>query len=254
MGAAYGELVRAEPLIVETLLLEETRFKQMLERGLLLLADETARLGERQALPARSAFRLYDTYGFPLDLTQDALREQERAVEVGGFERAMAEQRARARAAWAGSGEAATEQVWFELRELVGPTEFLGYATETAEAEIAAIVANGAPRRRARRHRSRGSPEPDAVLRGERRAGGGRGRHRRPRGFRIAVRDTQKKLGDLIVHLGRVEAGEAVVGSPVAAAVDHDRRTRIRAHHSATLLLHEALRRRLGAHVTQKAA
>ncbi|MBV8576599.1 MAG: alanine--tRNA ligase, partial [Acetobacteraceae bacterium] len=130
MGAAYGELIRAEPLITETLLLEETRFKQMLERGLHLLADETARLGGGQALPGEVAFRLYDTYGFPLDLTQDALREEGRAVDIAGFESAMAEQRARARAAWAGSGEAATEQVWFELRELVGPSEFLGYATE----------------------------------------------------------------------------------------------------------------------------
>src|SRR3954470_15997098 len=130
MGAAYPELVRAEPLIVETLKLEETRFKQLLDRGLHLLADEVSRLGEGQALPGTVAFRLYDTYGFPLDLTQDALREQGRTVDQAGFESAMTAQRARARAAWAGSGEAATEQVWFELRELAGASEFLGYGTE----------------------------------------------------------------------------------------------------------------------------
>src|SRR5271170_5588891 len=144
MGAAYPELVRAEPLIVETLLLEETRFKHLLERGLHLLADEVTRLGDGQALPGAVAFRLYDTYGFPLDLTQDALREQGRGVDLTGFERAMEEQRARARAAWAGSGDAATESVWFGIKEKTGASEFLGYATESAEGEILAVVVNGA--------------------------------------------------------------------------------------------------------------
>ncbi len=143
MGAAYPELVRAEGLIAETLELEETRFKQLLERGLGLLAEETARLGDRQPLPGAVAFRLYDTYGFPLDLTQDALREEGREVDLTGFEAAMQEQRVRARAAWAGSGEAATEQVWFEVKQAVGATEFLGYSTESAEGEILALVANG---------------------------------------------------------------------------------------------------------------
>ena len=145
MGAAYPELVRAEALIGETLLLEETRFRQMLERGLHLLTEETERLGDRQALPGAVAFKLYDTFGFPLDLTQDALREQGREVDLAGFEAAMDEQRTRARAAWAGSGEAATERVWFELKESVGASEFLGYSTETAEAEIVALVVSGAP-------------------------------------------------------------------------------------------------------------
>jgi alanyl-tRNA synthetase len=253
MGAAYGQLIRAEALIEETLLLEETRFKAMLERGLHLLADETQRLGEGQALPGEVAFRLYDTYGFPLDLTQDALREQGRAVDVAGFETAMAEQRRRARAAWTGSGEAATEQVWFELRELVGPTEFLGYATEIAEATIQAIVADGSP--------TDGAPAGTevALLLNQTpfyAESGGQvgdtGVISGADGMRIRVTDTQKKLGALFVHLGRVEAGEAVVGAPVLAEVDHDRRTRIRAHHSATHLLHEALRRRLGPHVAQK--
>ena len=172
MGAAYPELVRAEALIIETLLLEETRFRQTLDRGLHLLTEETGRLGERQPLPGAVAFRLYDTYGFPLDLTQDALREQGREVDLAGFEAAMEEQRTRARAAWAGSGEAATERVWFELKERVGASEFLGYSTETAEAEIVALVVNGAPAdRRGRRRRGRGGAEPDAVLRRKRRPG-----------------------------------------------------------------------------------
>src|ERR1700710_2858968 len=145
MGAAYPELTRAEKLIVETLQLEETRFKAMLERGLGLLADETGKLGDGQALPGDVAFKLYDTYGFPLDLTQDALREQGREVDSAGFQEAMAEQRKRARAAWSGSGDAATERVWFEIKEQAGATEFLGYSTETAEGEILAIVVDGAP-------------------------------------------------------------------------------------------------------------
>ena len=253
MGAAYPELGRAEALIEETLLLEETRFKAMLGRGLHLLEDETAHLSNRQPLPGDVAFRLYDTYGFPLDLTQDALREEGRAVDLAGFERAMEEQRTRARAAWAGSGEAATESVWFEIKQRVGATEFLGYSTETAEGEIVAMVSNGAPVDSARAGteiavmlnqtpfyaESGGQVGDTGIISGS-------------DGLRIIVSDTQKKLGDLFVHLGVVAAGEARRGAAVLADVDHARRTTIRAHHSATHLLHEALRRRLGLHVTQK--
>ncbi|HUD60486.1 MAG TPA: alanine--tRNA ligase [Acetobacteraceae bacterium] len=253
MGAAYPELVRAEALIVETLLLEETRFRQTLERGLHLLGEETTRLGDRQPLPGAVAFRLYDTFGFPLDLTQDALREQGREVDLPGFEAAMNEQRTRARAAWSGSGEAATERVWFELKEKFGASEFLGYSTESAEAEILALVVDGAPVAAAAvgaevavvlnqtpfYAESGGQVGDTGVISGA-------------DGLRIVVTDTQKKLGDLFVHLGRIEAGEARVGTAVLAAVDHVRRTDIRAHHSATHLLHEALRRRLGTHVAQK--
>ena len=253
MGGAYPELVRAEPLIVETLLLEETRFKQLLERGLGLLAEETARLGDRQPLPGTVAFRLYDTYGFPLDLTQDAMREQGRAVDTAGFDEAMAEQRARARAAWAGSGEAATENVWFEIKERVGATEFLGYSTETAEAEIVALVAGGQPQLSVPAGSEVAVVLNQTPFYGE---SGGQvgdtGTITGPDGLTITVTDTQKKLGDLFVHIGLVKAGEARVGVPVTAAVDHARRGTIRAHHSATHLLHEALRRRLGTHVTQK--
>jgi alanyl-tRNA synthetase len=253
MGAAYPELGQAEALITETLKLEETRFKAMLDRGLGLLADETARLGEGQALPGDVAFRLYDTYGFPLDLTQDALREQGRAVDTAGFASAMDEQRARARAAWSGSGEAATERVWFETRERVGASEFLGYATENAEGEIAALIVDGQPAERAAAGTDVAVVLNQTPFYGE---SGGQvgdtGTITGPDGLSITVTDTQKKLGDLFVHLGRVASGEARVGAPVVAVVDHARRTAIRAHHSATHLLHEALRRRLGTHVAQK--
>ncbi len=253
MGAAYPELVRAEALIGETLLLEETRFKTMLDRGLHLLAEETERLGVGQPLSGTVAFRLHDTYGFPLDLTQDALREQGRGVDLAGFEAAMAEQRRRARAAWAGSGEAATETVWFEIKERTGATEFLGYSTETAEGEILALVVNGAPAQSAPAGSDVAVVLNQTPFYAE---SGGQvgdtGTITGPDGLRIAITDTQKKLGDLVVHLGQVEAGEARVGVPVVAEVDHTRRTTIRAHHSATHLLHEALRRKLGTHVTQK--
>ena len=225
MGAAYPEIVRAEALATETLRLEETRFRSLLERGLGLLAEETARLGSGQALPGEVAFRLYDTYGFPLDLTQDALRAEGRAVDVAGFEAAMAEQRRRARAAWAGSGEAATEGLWFDVKERVGATEFLGYSTETAEGEILAVVADGAVVERAPAgtevavvlnqtpfYAESGGQVGDAGLISAGEA------------CRIVVRDTQKKLGDLFVHLGTVAHGEARPGLAVQAEVDHARR------------------------------
>jgi alanyl-tRNA synthetase len=252
MGAAYPELGRAEALIAETLRLEETRFKAMLDRGLGLLSEETARLGEGQALAGEVAFKLYDTFGFPLDLTQDALREQGRVVDVAGFDAAMAEQRRRARAAWAGTGEAATETVWFELKEKLGATEFLGYTTEQAEAEILGLVSGGQSVARV------AAGQDVAVILNQTpfyaESGGQVGDTGvivAP-GLRIAVTDTQKKLGELFVHLGRVEEGVAELGQPVLAELDHARRGAIRAHHSATHLLHEALRRRLGDHVAQK--
>ena len=253
MGVAYPELGRAEALIIETLLLEETRFRQTLERGLHLLAEETARLGDRQPLPGAVAFRLYDTFGFPIDLTQDALREQGRTVDLAGFDAAMTEQRARARAAWAGSGEAATERVWFEIKEGIGASEFLGYSTERAEGEILSLVVGGHPVEAAEAGEEVAVVLNQTPFYGE---SGGQvgdtGTITGPDGLRIAVTDTQQKLGDLFVHLGRVEAGTAHVGTPVVAEVDHARRTAIRAHHSATHLLHEALRQRLGTHVAQK--
>ena len=253
MGAAYPELGRAETLIEETLELEETRFKHLLERGLHLLNEETTRLGDGQALPGAVAFRLYDTFGFPLDLTQDALREQGRAVDLDGFEAAMAEQRTRARAAWAGSGEAATERVWFEIKEQTGASEFFGYSTESAEGVIAALVTAGAPVDAVEAGSDVAVVLNQTPFYGE---SGGQvgdtGVITGPDGLRIVVTDTQRRLGDLFVHVGRVEAGTARIGQPVVAEVDHARRTAIRAHHSATHLLHEAMRRELGTHVQQK--
>ncbi|WP_025318900.1 alanine--tRNA ligase [Granulibacter bethesdensis] len=253
MGAAYGELVQAQSLITETLRLEETRFKAMLDRGLAMLSDEVGKLGEGQTLSGDVAFKLYDTYGFPLDLTQDALREQGRAVDVAGFDAAMTEQRRRARAAWSGSGDAAQEGVWFEIRDRVGGTEFLGYSTEKAEAEIIALVANGALTETAPAGTEVAVVLNQTPFYGE---SGGQvgdtGIITGPNGLRIIISDTQKKLGDVFVHLGRVESGLAQIGQPVEVVVDHQRRSAIRAHHSATHLLHEALRRRLGTHVAQK--
>ncbi len=253
MGAAYPEIVRAEALVTETLKLEETRFRSLLERGLGLLGEESGRLGEGGTLPGAVAFRLYDTFGFPLDLTQDALRTEGKSVDVAGFEAAMAEQRKRARAAWAGSGEAATDAVWFDVREQVGASEFLGYSTEVAEGEIVAILRDGkavaaAPvgaevavvLNQTPFYAESGGQVGDTGLISAGEA------------CRIQVRDTQKKLGDLFVHLGTVVQGEAKLGLAIQAAVDHSRRSAIRAHHSATHLLHEALRRRLGTHVAQK--
>ncbi|MGO9817743.1 MAG: alanine--tRNA ligase, partial [Acidocella sp.] len=244
MGQAYPELNQAEALIIETLQLEENRFRAMLERGISLLRDESENIPVGGALPGEVAFKLYDTYGFPLDLTQDALREEKKTVDVDGFNEAMAAQKARARAAWAGSGEAATESVWFELNETLGATEFLGYSTEAAEATITALVVDGQPRDEALLEQtvylllnqtpfyaeSGGQVGDTGFITG-------------PDNLRIRITDTQKKLGGLFVHVGVVEAGTARVGQPVLAEVDHDRRTKIRAHHSAAHLLHEALRR-----------
>ena len=253
MGAAYPEIVRAESLVTETLKLEELKFRSLLERGLGLLSEESGRLGEGGTLSGDVAFKLYDTYGFPLDLTQDALRSEGKTVDVDSFNAAMAEQRRRARAAWAGSGEAATDAVWFDIKEKAGASEFLGYSTETAEGQILAIVHDGKPVDSAPVGAEVAVVLNQTPFYGE---SGGQvgdaGLISAGEACRIVVRDTQKKLGDVFVHLGTVAHGEARVGMAVQAEVDHRRRGDIRAHHSATHLLHEALRRRLGTHVAQK--
>jgi alanyl-tRNA synthetase len=253
MGAAYPEIQRAEPLVIETLKLEEMKFRSLLERGLGLMSEESGRLGEGGTLSGEVAFKLYDTYGFPLDLTQDALRSEGKTVDVDAFNAAMAEQRRRARAAWAGSGEAATDSVWFDIKERVGASEFLGYSTETAEGQILAIVHDGKPVDSAPVGAEVAVVLNQTPFYAE---SGGQvgdtGLISAGEACRIVVRDTQKKLGDLFVHLGTVAHGEATVGLAVQAEVDHVRRSEIRAHHSATHLLHEALRRRLGTHVAQK--
>jgi alanyl-tRNA synthetase len=253
MGSAYPELLRAQPLIAETLRFEETNFKQTLDRGLRLLEDETARLAQDAPLPGEVAFRLYDTYGFPLDLTEDVLRGQGRGVALEGFEAAMARQREEARRNWVGSGEAATEAMWFGLREAVGPTEFLGYETETAEGVVLALLRNG------ERVAAAKAGEEIAVILNQTpfyaESGGQMGDTGAifsAAGAEMAVADTVKKAGDLHVHLGRLSRGALREGEAVELRVDGARRRRLRANHSVTHLLHEALRRRLGGHVTQK--
>jgi alanyl-tRNA synthetase len=253
MGTAYPELLRAQPLIAETLRLEETNFKQMLERGLRLLEEETARLRPNEALPGEVAFRLYDTYGFPLDLTQDVLRAQGRGVAVDGFSAAMKRQREEARKSWIGSGEAATEAVWFALREEVGATEFLGYETESAEGVVLAIMRNG------ERLTEAASGDEIGVILNQTpfyaESGGQMGDTGAvfsAAGAELAIRDTVKRAGDLHVHLGSVTRGSLKVGDAVELRVDGTRHRLLRGNHSVTHLLHQALRRRLGEHVTQK--
>ncbi|UIJ43894.1 alanine--tRNA ligase [Sphingomonas cannabina] len=252
MGAAFPELVRAQPLIEATLLQEETRFRQTLSNGLRLLDEATQGLGEGDTLPGATAFKLYDTYGFPYDLTEDALRAQGIAVDRAGFDAAMAEQKAAARAAWKGSGAKASEEIWFDIAEDKGATEFTGYASDTGEAEVVALVKDGARVDRAGKgdtveivvnqtpfYAESGGQVGDAgTIDGD--------------GVHAVVTDTQKHVGKLHGHLATIESGELRVGDTVRLVIDLDRRARIRANHSATHLLHAALRERLGTHVAQK--
>jgi alanyl-tRNA synthetase len=253
MGQPFPELIRAEPLIIETLKLEETRFKQTLERGLKLLDESTQALAKDAALDGETAFKLYDTYGFPVDLTQDVLRGRGLTVDVDGFNKAMERQRAEARQAWAGSGEAGTAKVWFAIRERVGATEFLGYDAEMAEGKVVALVVDGAETDEARAGADVAVVVNQTPFYGE--SGGQMGDSGAmftATGTEIAVSDTQKELGALHVHVGKVTRGTLKVGDVVELRIDTARRTTLRANHSATHLLHEALRRRLGEHVTQK--
>ena len=252
MGRAYPELARAEALITETLKLEETRFRRTLERGLGLLDEATTSMVSGDMLDGETAFKLYDTYGFPLDLTQDALRQRGINVNLDGFQEAMARQKAEARANWTGSGEAAAAAIWFSLKEKVGATEFLGYDTETAEAVVAAVVAGGAEVARL------GPGDEGAVVVNQTPFYGESGGQVGDTGvilgdgLRFRVTDTQKEGEGLFVHHGVVEAGEIRPGIAVEMVVDRARRSAIRANHSATHLLHEALREVLGDHVAQK--
>ncbi|MHA1598789.1 MAG: alanine--tRNA ligase, partial [Alphaproteobacteria bacterium] len=252
MGQAFPELGRAEALISETLKLEESRFKTTLDRGLKLLDDATADLGVDGVLDGETAFKLYDTYGFPLDLTQDALRNRQMTVDEDAFNVAMEHQRAEARAAWSGSGDAATEEVWFAVREELGATEFLGYETEAAEGLVTAIVVDG-------KRVDQATDGMDAAVIVNQtpfyaESGGQMGDCGIAKSSEatLSINDTQKKLGDLHVHMGKVTGGALKVGDTLSLTVDGDRRSDLRANHSATHLLHEALRRKLGDHVTQK--
>jgi alanyl-tRNA synthetase len=252
MAAAYPELERAGPLIVETLKHEEARFREMLGRGLRLLDDEVSSLKGTE-LPGEVAFKLYDTYGFPLDLTQDALRERDLSVDIAGFDTAMEKQRADARANWSGSGSEATEAVWFDLRNTHGATEFVGYQSDTADGEVVAIVQDGSCVEEAGAGTAVSFIVNQTPFYAE---SGGQigdtGHVSDHDGLAIDIDDTQKRLGDLHVLKGTVQAGTLRVGGLVTQTIDRARRDAIRANHSATHLLHEALRRVLGPHVTQK--
>ncbi len=253
MGQAFPEIVRAQALATDTLRLEETRFRNTLDRGLKLLEDATGALPAGGMLDGETAFRLYDTFGFPLDLTQDALKAKGIGVDTDGFGRAMARQREEARRAWAGSGEAATEAVWFAVREETGASEFLGYDTEASEGKVLAIVEGGAAVTEAPAGTTVAvvcNQTPFYAESGGQ--AGDAGRISGPGGLVVRVDDTVKKLGDLHVHIGFVESGTLRRGDDVQLTVDHARRTALRANHSATHLLQAALRRRLGEHVTQK--
>ena len=253
MGGAYPELLRAQPLIEDTLLREETRFRQTLDKGLKLLDEATGGMKAGEVLPGETAFRLYDTYGFPYDLTEDALRAQGFGVDRAGFEAAMAEQKAAARAAWKGSGEKASDEIWFDLAEELGATEFTGYGANSGDGQVVAIVRDGA------RVDSAVAGETVTLLTNQTpfygESGGqtgDSGRVTSPDGLSAIVSDTGKALGRLHTHQLTVESGKVRVGDTVHMIVDTARRDRIRANHSATHLLHAALRERLGRHVTQK--
>ena len=251
MGAAYPELGQAQSLITETLQAEETRFKQTLERGLRLLDDEVSGLPEGSDLPGAAAFKLYDTFGFPLDLTQDALREKGRGVDTDGFDAAMAEQKAKARAAWSGSGEAADATVWFDVAEAQGTTDFLGYDTETAEAQIVALVVDGTQHKTAEAGAQVQVAFNQTPFYAE---SGGQvgdtGTLRTESGV-ADITDTRKTAG-VFIHIATVTKGSISKGQAAVLEVDHARRSTIRANHSATHLLHEALRGALGDHVAQR--
>ena len=252
MGQAYPELVRANSTIEETLKLEETKFRKTLTRGLSILEDETNSLKKGDTLTGDIAFKLYDTYGFPLDLTQEALRSRSITVDVEGFETAMEQQKKEARKAWAGSGETETDKIWFEISEKHNPTEFLGYESESVEGEVLAVVSNGKEVKKLNKGdqgfvivnqtsfyaESGGQVGDNGIIEGA--------------DFQGRISDTQKKPGGLFVHQVELTKGELTVGSPVSLIVDHGQRVLTRANHSATHLLHEALRIVLGQHVEQK--
>ncbi len=253
MGGAFPELVRAQPLVEATLLQEETRFRQTLRNGLGLLDEATAALGAGDTLPGETAFKLYDTYGFPYDLTEDALRARSIGIDRSGFDAAMAQQKAAARAAWKGSGDAASADIWFDIADELGGTEFTGYSSDVSDAQVVALVRDGVRVDHAEVSESVTILTNQTPFYGE---SGGQmgdaGRISGANGLSVRVEDTAKPLGRLHAHKGVIEAGRVAVGDTVTLAIDTARRTQLRANHSATHLVHAALRHRLGEHVTQK--
>jgi alanyl-tRNA synthetase len=253
MGAAYPELIRAQPLIEATLQQEEKQFRRTLDKGLKLLDEATAGMALGSTLAGETAFKLYDTFGFPYDLTEDALRAQGLQVDREGFDAAMAEQKRAARAAWKGSGEKASDELWYDLVEEKGGTEFIGYTSEEGEGEVVALIKDGV-----RVDKAVAGDEVDVVLNQTpfyAESGGqvgDAGIATNDKGLKGRVFDTQKHLGRLWAHRTKIEAGELAIGDAVHLVVDGERRNAIRANHSATHLLHAALRERLGTHVAQK--
>ena len=253
MGSAFPELVRARQAIEATLLQEETRFRQTLQNGLRLLDEATATMAKGDTLPGQTAFKLYDTFGFPYDLTEDALRAQGLGVDRAGFDSAMAEQKAAARAAWKGSGQQASGEIWFDIADELGSTEFTGYVADEGEGQVVALVKDGV------RVNQVGAGDTVIVLTNQTpfygESGGqmgDAGTLSGDAGFRAIVEDTTKPLGRLHAHQARVETGSIAIGQSVHLAIDAARRNAIRANHSATHLAHAALRNQLGGHVTQK--
>ncbi|MFA5965433.1 MAG: alanine--tRNA ligase [Sphingomonas sp.] len=253
MGAAYPELLRAQPLIEATLQQEETRFRQTLDKGLKLLDEATAGMKAGDTLAGATAFKLYDTFGFPYDLTEDALRTQGLAVDRAGFDTAMAEQKRAARAAWKGSGQQTSDDLWFDIAEESGATEFIGYASEEGEGEVIALIRDGQRVERAVMGETVDVVVNQTPFYAE--SGGQVGDAGiviNDKGLHGIVEDTHKHLGRIWAHRTQIEAGAIAIGDAVHLTVDHDRREAIRANHSATHLLHAALRERLGTHVAQK--
>ncbi len=252
MGRAFPELVRAEPLITETLRLEEGRFHKTLARGIAILDDETSSMNIGDVLPGDVAFKLYDTYGFPLDLTEDALRGRDMTVDTEGFNVSMERQKTEARKGWSGSGDTATDTIWFGIREKVGVSEFLGYAAEKAEGIVLAIVKED------KGVEALNAGDTGLIVLNQTPFYGESGGQVGDRGsmigdnVKISVTDTQKRAGDLFVHHCKIENGRVAVGDALELSIDTDRRQGTRIHHSATHLLHEALRQVLGDHVVQK--
>jgi alanyl-tRNA synthetase len=252
MGQAYSELHRADALITETLKLEEIRFRRTLERGLAILDEASKSLKMGDMFDGETAFTLYDTFGFPLDLTQDALKPRGIGVDIASFTDAMDRQREKARTSWAGSGEAADEAVWFALREKIGGTEFLGYETESAAGVVSALVRGGKEVTALKKGESGAVVLNQTPFYGESGGQVGDAGVMTGDGVRFRVTDTQKYVGDVFAHVGTVEQGTLKAGTALALEVDQGRRGAIRKNHSATHLLHEALRQVLGDHVAQK--
>ena len=252
MGAAYPELLRAQPLIEATLKQEETQFRRTLDKGIKLLDEATAGMTPGDILAGETAFKLYDTFGFPYDLTEDALRAQGFGVDQASFETAMNNQKAMARAAWKGSGAKASDDVWFDISERAGATEFTGYAASEGEGQVVALVKDGIEVQSAATNDAVTVITNQTPFYGE--SGGQMGDAGiiSSSNMRGEVTDTAKPIGRLHAHQVTIGTGEIKVGDFVTLKIDTERRDSLRANHSATHLLHASLRNRLGEHVTQK--